>query len=91
MIPATPVLTVEVQPSEVVYAKDQAEYIPLYTLRSADGKVLSRWTPTEAERQAIANGSDVLLICHTFNRPLQPIWVGINDSETVVSMAAEFL
>jgi hypothetical protein len=88
---SSPVLTPEVQPSEVVYAKDQPEYLPLPVLRSGDGKVLSRWTPTEAERKAIAEGADVLLICWTFNRPLQPLWVGINDSDTVASMAHEFL
>lgn len=69
---------------EVVYAKDQPEYIPLRTLVSAgtDRKVLSRWTFTDKQRQAIANGADIYLELSTFGRPLQPIRMIVSDGST---------
>ena len=66
---------------EVVYAKDQPEYLPLRTLKSQSGVVLSRWTLTEEQRQAIANGADVFLELHTFNKPLQPIRMAVSDGK----------
>lgn len=73
MQPTSPVLTAEFQPAEVVYAKDQLEYMPLPVLRSPRGVVMSRWTLTPEEREAVASGADILLCCHTFNTPLQPV------------------
>lgn len=68
---------------EVVYAKDQPEYIPLRTLRSADGqgRVFSRWTPTPEQREAIADGDDIFLELFTFGHPLQPIRMMIGDGK----------
>lgn len=74
---------------EVVYAKDQPEYIPLRTLvgQGANHPVISRWTFTPEQREAIANGADVFLELSTFyNRetgqpnPLQPIRMSISDT-----------
>lgn len=66
---------------EVVYAKDQPEYIPLRTLVSAgpDRKVLSRWTLTDKQRLAVVKGADIFLELSTFGRPLQPIRLMISD------------
>jgi hypothetical protein len=66
---------------EVVYAKDQPEYIPLRTLISAgpERKVLSRWTLTDKQREAVAKGADVFLELMTFGKPLQPIRMIISD------------
>lgn len=64
---------------EVVYAKDQPEYIPLRTLRSRtdEGKVMSRWDLTAEQRHAIAKGADVYLTLLTFQGPLQPITIAV--------------
>lgn len=64
---------------ELVYAKDQPEYIPLRTLKAKGemGAVLSRWTFTEEQRKAIAEGADVILELSTFNGPLQPIRMAV--------------
>lgn len=64
---------------EVVYAKDQPEYIPLRTLRSRtdEGKVLSRWDLTDEQRHAIAMGADIYLTLLTFQGPLQPITIAV--------------
>jgi hypothetical protein len=66
---------------EVVYAKNQPEYIPLRTLKSQSGIVLSRWTLTEEQRKEIASGADIYLELHTFNNPLQPIRMAISDGK----------
>jgi hypothetical protein len=64
---------------EVVYAKDQPEYIPLRTLRSRtdEGKVMSRWDLTPEQRKAVANGADLFLTLLTFQGPLQPITLAV--------------
>lgn len=68
---------------EVVYAKDQAEYLPLRTLKSAgaEGRVITRWTFTDVQRKAIASGADVFLELLTFNGPLQPIRMAVSDGK----------
>jgi hypothetical protein len=73
MQPTSPVLTEKFVLNEVVFAKDQAEYDDLPTIRNSKGMVLSRWKPTDDEREAIAKGADVLLTVWTFNQPLQPL------------------
>jgi hypothetical protein len=66
---------------EVVYAKNQPEYNPLRTLVSHDTQraVLSRWTPSVEQREAIAEGKDIYLQLWTFGHPLQPILMFIAD------------
>jgi hypothetical protein len=90
MICKSPVLTEEFVPAEIIYAKDQPEYNPLPCLRSADGKVLTRWTLTDEEREAIHLGADILLTVHTFNQPLQPLRmeVGVCDRD-LLAIAGE--
>lgn len=90
MTPVTPVLTVELVPDEVVYAKDQPEYMPLPVLRNQAGVVLSRWKLTEAERKAVADGADIFLSVWTFNGPLQPIRLEIEGCDRdLVSIARD--
>ena len=68
---------------EVVFAKDQPEYIPLRTLayetypNSGDIRVMSRWTLTPEQRKKVSEGSDIFLTLLTFGGPLQPILMGI--------------
>jgi hypothetical protein len=75
----------ELASSEVVYAKDQPEYLPLRTLVSKDRKrrVLSRWTLMPEQRKAIAEGADIFLELMTFGSPLQPIRLMITDNPTI--------
>jgi hypothetical protein len=84
----------DLQDHEVVFAEEQPEYIPLRALRSRDGagRVLSRWTPTEEQRAAIAAGADVFLELVTFGAPLQPIRIAISEGSTLdaAQVAEEF-
>jgi len=66
---------------EVVYAKEQPQYIPLRTLTSVgpDRKVYSRWTLTDDQRARVADGYDIFLELSTFGHPLQPIRMAIGS------------
>src|SRR5258708_2678616 len=68
---------------EIVYAADQPQYLPLRSLKSKGkwGRVISRWTFTLEQRQAIANGADILLELSTFGLPLQPIRMMVSDGK----------
>lgn len=67
----------------VVYAKNQTEYLPLPTRRTAEGEVVSRWRPNWRARLAILFGADFYLTMLTFNGPLQPIQVSVDKPEYV--------
>lgn len=61
---------------EVTYAKDQPEYRPLPSLRDPrdpQGRILTRWTFTPEEREAIAAGADLYLQVLTFRQSLMPL------------------
>jgi hypothetical protein len=68
---------------EVVYAKDQPEYVPLRTLKSSGrmGAVITRWTLTPEQRKAVAEGADIYLELSTFHQPLQPIRMAVSDGK----------
>lgn len=68
---------------EIVYAKEQPEYVPLRTLKSNGrmGAVISRWTLTSIQRKAVAEGADIFLELSTFGHPLQPTRVAISDGK----------
>lgn len=74
---------------EVTYAKDQPEYLPLPSLKSEDGRVVSRWTLTVEERAKIAAGADIFLTLHTFNNPLQPILLTVDGAPVEPMPASE--
>jgi hypothetical protein len=67
---------------EVVYAKDQPQYLPLRSLRSNNRNVdvMSRWTLTPEQRKAVADGADIFLTLMTFGNPLQPILMAVSDN-----------
>jgi len=61
----------------VVIAEHQDEYLDLPSVRTPDGKVITRWSPTDAERAAILRGEDIFLTILTFNHPLQPVMMTV--------------
>ena len=67
---------------EIVYAKNQPEYIPLPTLAGALGSsAVSRWTPTDEQRKAIADGADIYLENFHFGQPLSPVRMSVARPE----------
>ncbi len=89
MLPKSPVLTEEFVPNEIVYAKDQPQYTPLPVLRNEAGIVLSRWTLTDDEREAILAGADIMLSVHTFGGPLQPVRLEIAECDRDILAIAD--
>jgi hypothetical protein len=73
MKPTTPVFPSRPSTSEVVFAKDQPQYIPLPAHRAPDGDVTTRWRLSWKERAQVALFGDVWLTVLTFNDPLQPV------------------
>lgn len=65
---------------EVIFAKDQPQYIPLRCFvddSRGDRRVTSRWTLTDEQRKAVAEGADIYLTLATYGQPLQPILMAV--------------
>jgi hypothetical protein len=63
---------------ELVLAKDQPQYIPLPAALYHDSstgsvELVTRWTLTDEERLAVAEGADIFLGTLTFDQPYQPV------------------
>lgn len=56
----------------VVYAKDQPEYLPLPAFRWDDGRIATCWKLTWRERLMLLFTGCVWQQVLTFNQPLQP-------------------
>ena len=74
---------------EVTLGKDQPEYIPLPAvyLDNEWRPMITRWRFSEEERQAIAEGADLVMTQMTFTKPFQPVHlqiVGQNDMPELV-------
>ena len=56
-------------------AEDQPQYrpLPVVLLEGSEGRTISRWSLTNAERKAIADGADLYLQQLTFGDSFQPI------------------
>lgn len=72
MRPISPVVAGQHE-SEIVFAKDQPQYIPLPALPVEDGLMLTRWRFTWRERLQILFFCDLYLWIRTFGKPLQPV------------------
>jgi hypothetical protein len=64
---------------EIVLGKDQPEYIPLPAvyLDMDCRPMVTRWRFTDEEREAIANGADLVMQQLTFKQAFQPINVQV--------------
>ena len=72
MIPVSPIIPGH-ETNEVIYAKDQPEYIPLPALRVDKDCILTRWRLTWRERLRVLWTGDLYLYVLTFGKPLQPL------------------
>jgi hypothetical protein len=78
MQPRTPVVSKDVDYLEVVFARDQKEYLPLPAIRFEDGRVVSRWKLSLRERIKIFFTGSLWLWQLTFRNPLQPQLPSVN-------------
>lgn len=63
---------IEFKGQNVIYAKNQPEYLPLPAYVN-DNETVSCWEFTQDEKIAIANGSPLWIWQMNFKKPLQPI------------------
>lgn len=66
---------------EIIYAKDQPQYVPIRILlsKTPEGCALSRWTLTPEQRAAVAAGNDIFLEILTFGVSLAPMRMSVRD------------
>ena len=82
MRPVSPVLLKRASTMrEVVYGAEQKEYIPLPAVRCEHGVVTTRWTMTWRERIRVALHGNIYVQILTFNAPLQPVKVRIDEPD----------
>lgn len=73
-----------------IFGQHQDEYLDLPAIRTPDGTVISRWSPTREEREAIRRGEDIYItilsgfqcpVCQTANHKINPFYatVGVVD------------
>lgn len=71
MYPVSPVVPIA-DNDEIVIAENQSQYLPLPSIRTDDGTVLTRWKLTDEERTKVAEQGYIYLEILTFNQPLSP-------------------
>jgi hypothetical protein len=74
MRPISPVID-GYQKHEVIFAKNQEEYLPLpaLVLEGEEKPVVSRWRLDDEERKQIAAGADILLTQNIFTDLYHPV------------------
>jgi hypothetical protein len=75
--------------SEITFAKDQPQYIPLPALRFQDGLVVTRWGLSLWERIQVLFGGSVYFGLLTYNYALQPMKMSTSVQEVIGIMADE--
>ena len=80
---------VEFKEQNVIYAKDQKEYMPLPALRFDDGTVISCWKMSWKELFKILLHRKVWVSVLTFNKPLPPLLVSSDSKELFITSENE--
>lgn len=65
----------EFKGQNVVFAKDQKEYLPLPAFKSKEGLVISCWGLSWKERLKVVFTGRIWVCLMTFNQPLQPLFL----------------
>jgi len=63
----------------VIYAEDQPEYLPLPVHRDDNGNVTSCWKLSFKERIRVLFNGRIYLSLLTFNKPLQPQLLSVDN------------
>lgn len=77
---------IEFPESNVTYADEQPEYLPLPALKAStpDGTVVTCWELTEEDKKRIAETGQVWLSVMTFHSPLQPLFLTTDKDEVII-------
>ena len=63
----------------VTFAENQPEYLPLPAHKTSDGIITSCWKLSFLERLRVALTGKLYLRILTFNQPLQPLKMSVNN------------
>lgn len=77
---------------EITVAENQLEYRPIVVAvynEKPTRQLLTRWTFTPEEREAIARGEDVYFALLTFGQPMQPISASVGPAGWLVEPLPE--
>lgn len=69
----------EFENQNIVFAKDQPEYLPLPAHKTEDGRVISFWKLEDGDIEKIKELGGIYIDSMTFNKPLQPIGIHIEN------------
>lgn len=72
-------IAIEFDGYNVVYAKNQPEYLPLPAHKTEEGIVTTCWELTPKERVELLETGKIYLRQMTFNSPLQPVLMTIEN------------
>ena len=72
---------IEFKEQNVVYGKDQKQYMPLPALKFESGMVVTCWKLSWKEVIKLLFTRKVWLAMLTFNQPLQPTFLTLNKKE----------
>ena len=72
-------MPIEFEQCNVIFAKDQPEYMPLPANKTEDGIVTTCWQLTPEERVELLETGKIYLRQMTFNTPLQPVLMTIEN------------
>lgn len=77
----------EFKEANVVFAKDQPEYLPLPAFKNKSdlGEVITCHSLTFKERLRVLFKGEIWLSMMTFNKPLTPIFMSTDKSDVLVS------
>lgn len=70
---------IEFEQQNVVFAKDQPEYLPLPAHISDEGVVTTCWELTPDEREVFLQTGIIYLQTLTFKQPLQPVILTVEN------------
>lgn len=70
---------IDFEESNITYAKDQPEYLPLPAHRTEDGTVTSCWKMGFREKIKVLFTGRIYLKLLTFNSPLQPQYLTVDN------------
>jgi len=76
---------IEFKEQNVVYGKDQPEYMPLPALKFDDGMVVTCWKLSWKELVKLIFTRKVWHSMLTFNQPLQPTLLTVNKDDLIIN------
>lgn len=70
----------------VIFAKDQPEYLPLPALKFDNGDIVTCWSFSDEEIEKIKETKTLYLSVKTFNKPLQPISLTVEKDDVILKI-----